>query len=109
VDSAHAPYVRRHIGRGWPIIFGTNLTGAGHIILLRGVVVRANGDIYKFVVNNPWGTGSNSDGKNAYYDTSTSAMDSANKLAISQHFTLRHGMTRDEVATHLVPGTVPKP
>lgn len=102
-DAAFAPHLRRQIGRGWPCVLGTNLTSAGHIVVLVGLVVKVDGSIHKFFFNNPWGNDGDKDAQ-GYYDTNTVAYNTANKLATSFHMELRLGMKIADVGTHLVPG-----
>lgn len=91
-----AAYVRRHIGRGWPLVVGTNLTGAGHIIVVRGIVVRNDGSIHKLIVNNPWGQPGENEARALYYDSRTTGQTNA-ALRLHNHLAMRHGVPRATV------------
>lgn len=99
--ASSAPYVRRQIGRGWPIVVGTNLTTAGHIIIVRGVVIRNDGTVHKLIVNNPWGEPGPNEARALYHDSRTPAA-ASQRLRISNHFVLRRGVAREAVARDLI-------
>jgi len=99
LQKSESAYVRRQLGRGWPIILGTNLTTAGHIIILRGVVVNQKGEVHKIIVNNPYDKSST--GIALYYDGKTVGQSGA-ALKILHNMAVRKGMTRDEVLEKVV-------
>ncbi len=101
IAAGNARYVRRHMGRGWPMVVGTNLTSAGHIVVVRGVVIRNDGAVHKLIVNNPWGEPGPNEARALYYDSRTSAA-GAQRLRISQHFALRRGVDRAAVLRDLL-------
>jgi len=96
-----APYVRRQMGRGWPLVVGTNLTTAGHIIIARGVVIRNDGTLHKLIVNNPWGEPGPNEARALYHDSRTPAA-GGQRLRIANHFVLRRGVAREAVLRDLI-------
>jgi hypothetical protein len=92
----NAAYVRRQMARGWPLVLGTNLTGAGHIVVLRGIVVKNNGEIHKYIVNNPWGEPGPNEDRAIYYDEQTRGQTGA-RLEIRTHMVVRLGLERRAV------------
>jgi hypothetical protein len=48
-------YLRRNIGRGYLTVTGTNAPGGGHIMIIRGLVLRKDGTISRVIFNDPYG------------------------------------------------------
>lgn len=97
LEADQAAYVRRQLGRGWPLVVGTNLTDSRQVVVVRGVVLRQDGAVHKLIVNNPWGAEPGRDAA-AYYDgdTRTRRQDRA-KLKLTRHLVVRKGIARDEI------------
>lgn len=96
-----APYLRRQIGRGWPIVAGTNLTATGQAIAIRGLVIRHDGAIHRIIVNNPWGDPGPGEARAAYYGRETRGQ-TGSGLRLSSHLVLRRGTPRETVIREMV-------
>jgi len=54
--GTYAAAIADKLAAGYPSVYGTNATGFGHIMIVRGCVMDHDGQVVRLIINDPYGT-----------------------------------------------------